>query len=85
MKLGEATILGFELVNSECSGNDQAQNIDVNRLVIEIVRAQTHGAHGVDSISMFRDDDDFGMRRERDDFLESAESLVDVLLVGRHP
>jgi hypothetical protein len=84
MELAEPPVLGFELIDPECPGDDETQNVDIDGLVIEIVRAETDGSNCIDAIAVSRHYDNFRVRSQCDDLFERSEPLFDVGIFGGH-
>ena len=61
----------------------QPQHVRIDRLLVEIVGAERHGAHRVVAIGVAGDDDDPRVRREAQDFLERAHAFADAFGIGR--
>ena len=64
LRLAQLPVLLFERVDVEGAADDQPQHVGVDRLLIEIVGAERHGAHRVVAVVVAGDDDDLGLRRE---------------------
>ena len=80
---GKAAVLGLEHRNPEGAIDDQLQDVDVNRLLVEVVGAVANRVQGVVAIRVTGHDDDLCLRCDREDLLQRLESLGNTLCVGR--
>ncbi len=58
----ESTVLGFQLINTVSTVNNQCEDIRINRLLIKIVGAKTNGLDRIGSIIVTRYHDHFCLR-----------------------
>src|SRR6185312_436501 len=61
----------------------EAENLDIDRLLVEIVGPEGDRAHRVLALLVAARDDDLGLRRALDDALERRQALARAVRVGR--
>ncbi len=79
----EPAILAFDLVELEGAPDDQAELIDVDRLLVEIIGARRDRAQRTFARAMARGDDHLGAGLEREDIVERGEAFGDAVGIGR--
>ena len=79
----EPAVVGFELVKLEGAGDDQAELVDVDRLLVEIIGAEADRPQRAFVRAVAGGDDDLGVGLEAQDFLERGEPLGGAVGIGR--
>ena len=67
----------------ERAAHQQAQDFGVDRLLVEIPRAERHRAHGVVAVVVAGDHDDLGGAVDAEDFRERGHAFADAFRIGR--
>ena len=70
----EPAVLGLDLVQLEGAADDQAELVDIDRLLVEIIGARRDRAQRAFARAMARGDDDLGVGLQREDRLERRRS-----------
>ena len=81
--LAEPLILALDVVELEGAADDQAELVDVDRLLVEIIGARRDRPERAFARAMARGDDHLGLGLERQDRLERREALGDAVGIGR--
>ena len=79
----EAPILALDAVQLEGAADDQAELIDVDRLLIEIISARGDRLERAFARAVAGGDDDLGLGLEREDLFQSGETFGDAVGIGR--
>ncbi len=79
----ELAVLGLDAVQLEGAADDQAELVDVDRLLVEIVGAGRDRPKRALAGAVARGDDDLGLGLQRQDRLQRGEALGDSVGVGR--
>ena len=79
----ETPVLGFDAVELEGAADDQAELVDVDRLLVEIISARRDRPERALAGAMARGDDHLGLGLQGQDRLEDRESLGRPVGVGR--
>ena len=76
-------VLGLELVQPEGALDDEAQHVDIDRLLEEIVGAERDAAQRVLAVLVAGGDDDLGVGRELAQRLERGQAFAGAVGIGR--
>ena len=80
---GEPAILGLQFLQVERALDDQAENVDVDRLLEKIVGAERDALERVFAVLVAGGDDDLGVRRKLAQRLERRQALGRAVGIGR--
>ena len=84
-RFAEPAVLGFELEHLFGTADDQLQHIDIDRLLIEIVGAESDRPQRMLAGLVAGRDDDLCRRRNREDFGQCRQPLGGSVRIGRKP
>ena len=76
-------VLPLQLVDVISAIDDQLQRVGIDRLLIEIIGADSHRTHGVLLVAMTGDDDHLGRRHQRQNLLQRGDPLADAFRIRR--
>ena len=79
----EPPVLGLDAVELEGAADDQAELVDVDRLLVEIIGARRDRPERAFAGAVARGDDHLGLGLQRQDRLERGEAFGDAVGIGR--
>ena len=82
-RLLQPPVLPLQIVQAERAIDRQREELGLERLREEIVRAAADRAHGVGAVVLSGQHDDLGVRRELEDLLQQLEPFGDGIGIGR--